>query len=280
MIYKIIGNLPRNIKRFKGQSKPKTEPLPTKLTFITKSKTFKINPKHTRLHADPIAKKDMASSLARRTEERSHIALTKKVENAFQKTVAKPQKANQFAALVKQKQRALTRAFTLSKKRGHSTLEKSSKKLNIGVKKFGLKDEGGHYNKNYGTFLSSNEAKQLGFPPKEISSEMKAFYAESKPKALTKRYFKTYQKVKEKFYPGKKRSEVKAFWKGKVKTELKQAKIDRAIFRNTTVQKATSDYTVWTKPGFVSKPKPVIRTRYKTIRSPEKTFDVYTKRWK
>jgi len=223
---------------------------------------------------DSLLRQETAGKIARRVETRSHINLTKKVESAFQRTISKPKKANQFSALVKQKQRALTKAFTLSQKRGKSALEKSSTKLNVGIRRFGSQKT-----KSYAG-ISPSEARQLGFPPKEVSAEMKAFYAESKPKALTKRYFKTYQKVKEKFYPGKKRSELKAFWKGKVKAELKQAKIDRAIFRDTTVQKATSNYTVWTKPGFVSKPKPVIRTRYKTISSPEKTFDVYTKRWK
>ena len=43
---------------------------PTKLTFVTKSKTFKTNPKHTIFHADPIAKRDMAASIGRRTEGR------------------------------------------------------------------------------------------------------------------------------------------------------------------------------------------------------------------
>ena len=37
---------------------------PTKLTFVTKSKTFKTNPKHTIFHAEPIAKKDMAAKIA------------------------------------------------------------------------------------------------------------------------------------------------------------------------------------------------------------------------
>jgi|TARA_R110002074_G_C12338005_1_gene648520 hypothetical protein len=280
MIYKIIGNLPRNIKKFKGQNKPKPEPLPTKFTFVTKSKIFKTNPKHTRFHAEPIAKRDMASSLARRTEERSHRALTKKVESAYKRTIAKPQKANQFAALVKQKQRALTRAFTLSQKRGYSTLKKSSKKLNIGIKKFNPKDPGGHYSKDYGTFLSANEAKQLGFPPKEISSEMKAFYDKGKPLSKAKQARKTLSTIYSKPKSWKKRSSLIKHYKGVARTELKQAKVDRAIFRGTTVQKQTGEYTAWTKSGFVSKPKPVTRKRYKTIYSPERSYDVHTKRWK
>jgi len=125
---KIIGSLlARHIKKFKPQSKPKAEALPTKYTFIPKSKTFKINPKHTRLHGDPIAKRDMASSIARRTEARSHIALTKKVESGFLRT-AYHKKLGQLPKLFKQRKRALKRAYTLSKKRGMRALEKTSKK--------------------------------------------------------------------------------------------------------------------------------------------------------
>ena len=75
------------------------------------------------------AKRDMASAIARRRETRSHIALTKKVEDAYKRTIAKPQKANQLAILKAKKTRALTRAFTLTQKRGMKTLEKTSKKL-------------------------------------------------------------------------------------------------------------------------------------------------------
>ena len=116
---KITGSLlPRLIKKYKGQSKPKTEALPTKYTFIPKSKIFKVNPKHTRFHAEPIAKRDIASAIARRRETRSHIALTKKVEDAYKRTIAKPQKANQLKQLQAKKNKSFNKSLhSFSKKR-------------------------------------------------------------------------------------------------------------------------------------------------------------------
>ena len=273
---KITGALlPRLIKKFKGQSKPKAEGLPTKLTFIPKSKTFKVNPKHTRFHADPIAKRDMASSIARRTEERSHIALTKKVESAFARSALKPGKANQFSKLIKQKTRALTGAFTLSQKRGMRALEKSSKKLDVNIKKFGTLEKGSRWDANIGSRISVREAKALGFPPKEVSAEMKAFYAKQRPLVKAKSARKTLSKIYKQPKSWKKRSGLITHYKGVAKTELQQAKMDRQIFRDTTVQKLTGKTTFYRKGG-----KKVTKENWKTIHSPEKSYDVRTKRWK
>ena len=270
---KIIGSLlARHIKKFKPQSKPKAEALPTKYTFIPKSKTFKVNPKHTRFHADPIAKRDMASSIARRTEERSHIALTKKVESAFQKTIAKPQKANQFATLIKQKTRALTRAFTLSKKRGMRALEKTSKKLDVNIKRLGVQGKGSRFTDKQ--WLSAHEAKELGFPPKVVSADMKAFYAKQKPLAQAKFARKTLSKIYKQPKSWKKRSGLIKHYKGVAKTELKQAQIDRQILRDTTVQKITGTTTFYRKGG-----KKVTKDIKKTIWSPELKQDIRTKRY-
>jgi len=273
---KITGALlPRLIKKFKSQSKPKAEGLPTKLTFIPKSKTFKINPKHTRLHGDPIAKRDMASSIARRTEERSHRILTKKVESAFARSALKPGKANQFSKLIKQKTRALTSAFTLSQKRGMRALEKSSKKLDVNIKKFGTLEKGSRWDANIGSRISVREAKALGFPPKEVSAEMKAFYAKQRPLAQAKFARKTLTTLYKQPKSWKKRSGLITHYKGVAKTELQQAKMDRQIFRDTTVQKFTGTRTFYRKGG-----KRVTKEDWKTIHSPEKRWDVRTKRWK
>ena len=270
---KITGALlPRLIKKFKSQSKPKAEGLPTKLTFIPKSKTFKINPKHTRLHGDPIAKRDMASSIARRTEERSHIALTKKVESAFQKTIAKPQKANQFAALIKQKTRALTRAYTLSKRRGMRSFEKTSKKLDVNIKRFKVQGKGSRFTDKQ--WISAREAQELGFPPKVVSADMKAFYAKQKPLAQAKFARKTLSKIYKQPKSWKKRSGLIKHYKGVAKTELKQAQIDRQILRDTTVQKITGTTTFYRKGG-----KKVTKDIKKTIWSPELKQDILTKRY-
>ena len=271
---KITGVLlPRLIKKFKSQSKPKAEGLPTKLTFIPKSKTFKINPKHTRLHGDPIAKRDMASSIARRTEERSHRILTKKVESAFARSALKPGKANQFSKLIKQKTRALTSAFTLSKKRGMRALEKTSKKLDVNIKRLGVQGKGSRYTDKQ--WLSAREAKELGFPPKVVSADMKAFYAKQRPLAQAKFARKTLTKIYKQPKSWKKRSGLITHYKGVAKRELQQAKMDRQIFRDTTVQKFTGTRTFYRKGG-----KRVTKEDWKTIHSPEKSYDVRTKRWK
>ena len=272
---KFIGPIPAS-KKYKYTKLPaanlkKHKPLPTKLTFIPKSKTFKINPKHTRLHGDPIAKRDMASSIARRTEARSHIALTKKVESGFLRT-AYHKKLGQFPKLFKQRKRALARAFTLSKKRGMRSLEKTSKKLDVNIKKFKVQGKGSRYTDKQ--WLSADEAKALGFPPKEISSDMKAFYAKQRPLVLAKSARKTLTNIYKQPKSWKKRSGLIKYYKGAAKTELKQAKIDRDIFRKTSVQKSTGTSTFYRKGG-----KKVTKENWKTIWSPELKQDIRTKRW-
>jgi len=269
---KITGVLlPRLIKKFKGQSKPKAEGLPTKLTFIPKSKTFKVNPKHTRFHADPIAKRDMASSIARRTEARSHIALTKKVESGFLRT-AYHKKLGQLPKLFKQRKRALKRAYTLSKKRGMRALEKTSKKLDVNIKRLGVQGKGSRFTDKQ--WLSAHEAKELGFPPKVVSADMKAFYAKQKPLAQAKFARKTLSKIYKQPKSWKKRSDLIKHYKGVAKAELKQAQIDRQIFRDTTVQKITGTTTFYRKGG-----KKVTKDIKKTIWSPELKQDILTKRY-
>ena len=269
---KIIGSLlARHIKKFKPQSKPKAEALPTKYTFIPKSKTFKINPKHTRLHGDPIAKRDMASSIARRTEARSHIALTKKVESGFLRT-AYHKKLGQLPKLFKQRKRALKRAYTLSKKRGMRALEKTSKKLDVNIKRLGVQGKGSRFTDKQ--WLSAHEAKELGFPPKVVSADMKAFYAKQKPLAQAKFARKTLSKIYKQPKSWKKRSDLIKHYKGVAKAELKQAQIDRQIFRDTTVQKITGTTTFYRKGG-----KKVTKDIKKTIWSPELKQDILTKRY-
>ena len=270
---KFIGPIPAS-KKYKFTKLPaanlkKHKPLPTKLTFVAKSKTFKVNPKHTRLHGDPIAKRSMATSIARRTEEKSHIALSKKVESGFLRT-AYHKKLGQFPKLFKQRKRALTRAFTLSKKRGMRTLEKSSKKLDVNIKRFKVQEKGSRYTDKQ--WLSAREAKALGFPPKEVSAEMKAFYAKQKPLAQAKFARKTLSKIYKQPKSWKKRSGLIKHYKGVAKTELKQAQIDRQILRGTTVQKITGTRTFYRKGG-----KKVTKDIKKTIWSPELKQDIRTK---
>ena len=229
---------------------------PTKLTFVTKSKTFKTNPKHTIFHAEPIAKRDMAAKIAARTEGRSHRILTKKVESAFARSALKSTKANQFSNLVKQKTRALTKAFNLSKKRGFKSLEKTSKRLDVNIPRFGRLEPGSRWDANMATRVSASEGRALGFPPKEISKDMKAFYQKGLPKAKLKKHRATLSKIYAKPKSWKQRPKLIATYRARAKSELKAAKLDRSIYRDTTIQKQTGVTkkgkptwtTVWTQP--------------------------------
>ena len=74
-------------------------------------------------------------------------------------------------------------------------------------------------------------------PAAELSAEAKAIKAAQAPKALVKKYFKTYQKIKTKPKSWTKRASLKQHYRAKIKSELKVAKINRAIYRTQTVQK-------------------------------------------
>ena len=150
--------------------------------------------------------------------------------------------------------------------------------------------------------MDVHERKMTGMPPAELSADMKAFYAGQRPASLVKKHRKTISKVYSKFpkqfvedkagniklnkwgiariSEGGKRGQVKSYWKGQIKSELKQAKIDRDLFRGTTVQKITGEKTFWRKGGYVSKPRKVTTPITKTVMSPVKTYDVVSKRWK
>ena len=105
--------------------------------------------------------------------------------------------------------------------------------------------------------------QEMGWAPAaELSAEATAVKAAQAPKTLVKKYFKTYQKIKTKPKSWQKRASLKQHYKAKVKSELKLAKIDRAIYRSKTVQKYNP------KTG-----------KYITIWSPEKKYDVVSKRW-
>jgi len=119
---------------------------------------------------------ERARKIARITEEKSHIGLTKKVESAFIKTISKQSKSNQLPKLVKQKTRALKSAFRLSLKRGTKAGEKSASRLGLSKSAFksGAKDRPANlYKKNYG--LTDEESRALGFPPREPMSAAKKY---------------------------------------------------------------------------------------------------------
>lgn len=218
---------------------------------IFKSVAQKFSKARTRSFAEPIAKRDMAATIAARTEGRSHKILTKKVESAFARTALKSSKANQFSNLVTQKTRALTRAFTLSQKRGIKSFTKASKKL--GVTPSGIKDRDPKFYRNVKRGLPRGmTSRQMGWAPEDpFDATQKAFYMKGKPMPKIKAYRKTLDKVYKTKKSWKDRSRVIKETRQKIKGQIKLAKMDRHADLYRTVQQQT---------GTTRKGKPIWKT--------------------
>jgi len=165
-------------------------------------------------------------------------------------------------------QRGEIRAIKIARKKGIQTLESKSTKLSVPIRRFGSQKTKARIG------VSESEAKTLGFAPREMSSEMKSFYAKGTPSSLVKKNRKTLSKVYTKFpkqfvidkktgsvkrnkwnipvISGKgKRGQLKSHYRAAAKSELKQAKIDRSIWRDTTIQKQSKSgrwKTIWSQP--------------------------------
>ena len=249
------------IKKLPAQTKPKL-------------KTFTDEARLLRQHR--------AEKLARGTEYKAmDVGLQRIRAKSLQLFGSNKIKTKQAQGIIK---RGEIRAIKIARKKGIQTLESKSAKLSVPIRRFGSQKTKARIG------MSESEGKILGFAPREMSSEMKAFYSKGKPSALVKKHRATLSKVYTKF-PKQfvidkktgsvkrnkwnipvisakgKRGQLKSHYRAAAKSELKQAKIDRKIFRDTTVQLQT---------GKTLKGKPI----WKTIRSPEKTYDVVTKRWK
>ena len=233
-------------------------------TFIFRNVAQKFTKARQRSFADPIAKRDMAAKIAARTEGRSHRILTKKVESAFARSALKPGKANQFPSLVKQKTRALTKAFTLSQKRGIKTFTKATKKL--GVTPSGIKDRPAKFYRQSKRGLPEGMTTQkMGWAPEDpLDVTQKAFYMKGLPKAKLKKHRATLSKIYATKKGWKDRAHLKSVYRAKAKSELKAAKLDRSIYRDKTIQQQTGT----TKSG-----KPIWKTIWK---EPKREF----KKWK
>lgn len=227
------------------------------MKLVFKNIAQKFAKDRTKLFADPIAKRDMAAQIARRVEEKSHRSLTKKVETAFARAALKPSKTKKFPSLVKQKTRALTKAFTLSQKRAISSFKKTTTKL--GVTPSGVKDRPEKYYRLKKRGLPEGmTTRQMGWAPEDpLSEAQKAFYSKSKsPMSKIKRYRKTLSKIYEKPQSWKQRSDLKSLYRAKAKSEIGLAKLERSVYRDTTIQKQTGKTrkgkpiwkTIWTAP--------------------------------
>lgn len=180
-----------------------------------------------------------ARKVARGIEARSHKGLTQKVETAFKSTISKPAKANQFNKLIKQKQRALTKAFKLSLKRGAKAGERKTEKLGFPKTMFysGAKDRPASMFKKK-SFISAEQSRKLGFPQSEMSLSAK-YDLDIGPKTTGISELKKSRGTLSKVYKMPKtplRAKLKSVYRAQSKANLKLAKMERNIDEYSTVE--------------------------------------------
>lgn len=262
--------LKRFSKKFKGTQKLPAQTIPKQSSnyegIMAKSKSDKIR---NVFGSDPTKqpvislRTEKARKIGRLVEDRSHRSLTKKVESAFVRTALKPNKQNQFANLVKQKNNALIKAFKVSQTRGLKAGEKYSVKLGLdkGAIYAGARDKPKSFFKKK-SFISAEESRKLGFPQSEMS--LSARYDLDLPNTSAKSRLKKTRSTLSKIYKSPKswkdRSKLKRQFRLQAKSELGEAKIDRAFYRTSTIQKQnpkSKKYsTIWSE---TSRKKPLIK---------------------
>ena len=262
--------LKRFSKKFKGTQKLPAQTIPKQFSnyegIMAKSKSDKIR---NVFGSDPTKqpvislRTEKARKIGRLVEDRSHRSLTKKVESAFVRTALKPNKQNQFANLVKQKNKALIKAFKVSQTRGLKAGEKASVKLGLDKRAIyaGARDKPKSFFKKK-SFISAEESRKLGFPQSEMS--LSARYDLDLPNTSAKSRLKKTRSTLSKIYKSPKswkdRSKLKRQFRLQAKSELGEAKIDRAFYRTSTIQKQnpkSKKYsTIWSE---TSRKKPLIK---------------------
>ena len=144
-----------------------------------------------------------------------------------------------FKRLIKKFPGQGVKAHKLAQLKGVKKVKSLGKRYNVqGL--FSVKDRPKtFYKSKKGSGLPKGMTLQeMGWAPAaELSAEATAVKAAQAPKALVKKYFKTYQKIKTKPKSWTKRASLKQHYRTKIKSELKLAKIDRAVYRTQTVQK-------------------------------------------
>jgi len=261
----------KGVKKLKPYNKSKAEPYKAPLRYDSKTKSIFINKKREISLSSSIARKDKASKVASYIQYRSlreglrrirakslSIFGTKghydKVPGTnFKRISAKGKRAK--AAFNK----AGEKVRLISKRKGLRAYDKASTKLGVGKRRYSAR-------KRQTAFTSDYERKITGMPPVEYTADMKSFHG-VRPAEMVRRHRASLSKIYSKPKSWRKRSSLIRHYRGSAKSELKQAKIDRSIFRDTTIEMQS---------GTTRKGKPI----WKTFRSPEKTYDVHTKRWK
>jgi len=210
------------IKKFKAQDKPK----PTQ--FTNEARLFR---------------QHRAEKLARGTEYKAMDVGLKRIRAQSLKLFgANRIQTKQAKGII---QRGEIRAIKIARKKGVQKLETKSTKLKVPIRRFGSQKTKARIG------VSESEAKTLGFAPREMSAEMKSFYAKGTSSALVKKHRKTLSKIYAQPKNWKQRSKLKSHYRAAAKSELKQAKIDRSIWRDTTIQKQSKSgrwKTIWTQP--------------------------------
>ena len=262
--------LKRFSKKFKGTQKLPAQTIPKQSSnyegIMAKSKSDKIR---NVFGSDPTKqpvislRTEKARKIGRLVEDRSHRSLTRKVESAFVRTALKPNKQNQFGNLVKQKNKALIKAFKVSQTRGLKAGEKASVKLGLDKRAIyaGARDKPKSFFKKK-SFISAEESRKLGFPQSEMS--LSARYDLDLPNTSAKSRLKKTRSTLSKIYKSPKfwkdRSKLKKQFRLQAKSELGEAKIDRAFYRTSTIQKQnpkSKKYsTIWSE---TSRKKPLIK---------------------
>ena len=286
MIAKIIRKHgPFKVKKLKPFNKPKSEPYKAPLSYDAKFKAIIINKNRKLSLTSSIAKQDKASRVASHIEHRTLREGLKRIRakniSIFGTSGYKVKKAGTNFSIktpkakkaIKSFNKAATKVTIIARKKGEKAYEAASKKLGVGRRFYGVR-------KPKQGFMDAHERKMTGQAPAILSEDMKAFYAGQRPSVLLKKHRATLSKIYQNPKSWRQRAPLIKHYKNVAKSELKQAKIDRNIFRDSTAQKITGEKTFWRKGGYVSKPRKVSIPMTKTVMSPEKTYDEVLKRWK
>ena len=282
---KLIRTSIIKVKKLKPFNKPKSEPYKAPLSYDAKFKSIIINKNKELSLTSSIAKQDKAARVASHIEHRTLREGLKRIRakniSIFGTSGYKVKKAGTNFSIktpkakkaIKSFNKAATKVTIIARKKGEKAYEAASKKLGVGRRFYGVR-------KPKQGFMDAHERKMTGQAPAILSEDMKAFYAGQRPSALLKKHRATLSKIYQNPKSWKQRAPLIRHYKNVAKSELKQAKIDRNIFRDSTAQKITGEKTFWRKGGYVSKPRKVSIPMTKTIMQPEKTYDEVLKRWK
>jgi hypothetical protein len=299
MIAKILRKHgPFQVKKLKPFNKPKPESYSAPLKYDANTKSITLNKSREQSFTSSISRQDKASRVASYIEYRTLREGLKRIRakniSIFGTSGYKVKKVHTSQQLLKQPKlvgtnysvktpkatkaiksfnKAATKVTVIARKKGEKAYEVASTKLGVGRRFYGVR-------KPKQGFMDAHERKMTGQPPAILSEGMKDFYAGQKPFALLKKHRETLSKIYQSPKSWRQRAPLIRHYKNVAKSELKQAKIDRNILRDTTVQKITGEKTFWRKGGYISKPRQVTVPMTKTVMSPEKTYDVTTKRWK